>query len=116
MSEIGQRYALPGDVDRFVDDGFLEVLWEDTEQRTIEFHIPSRISSDHRGRVTAYRIVWIHPEHNAEFCHFFADVAGDLPNFYVEVCTSDGPDEMLDQLQSDEDLECWLQEFQSSTV
>jgi hypothetical protein len=92
------------------------VLWEDTEQRTIEFHIPSRISSDHRGRVTAYRMVWIHPEHNAEFCHFFAEVPGDLPNFYVEVCTSDGPDEMLDQLQSDEDLECWLQEFQSITV
>jgi hypothetical protein len=70
-----------------------------------------------RNRTTGtHPNVWIHPNQNAEFCHFFTDVPGDLSNFYVEVCTSDGPDELLDELQSDEDLECWLQEFQSMTI
>jgi hypothetical protein len=66
MSAIGQRYAVPAEIDQFVDQGFLEVLAERSDRMTVEFHIPSRVSADHRGRITAYRIVWIHPAYKAE--------------------------------------------------
>ena len=65
---------------------------------TVEFHIPSRVSVDHRRRITAYRIVWIHPAYNADFCEFCHETPGDLPNFYVD------------------DLSMWLEEFQSVGV
>ena len=37
MSDIGQRYALPPDVDQFLDDDFLEVLSERPNEKTVEF-------------------------------------------------------------------------------
>jgi hypothetical protein len=40
------------------------------DKMTAEFHIPSRVSVDRRGRITAYRIVWIQPAHNADFCEW----------------------------------------------
>ncbi len=64
--------------------------------------------------MTACRIVRIHPAHNAEHCHFYLEVPGDLPNFYVEVQDWDGPSEILDDLKTDDDLEAWLQELQST--
>jgi len=63
-----------------------------------------RPTVDQRRRLAASRIVWIHSDHNAEFCHYFADAPDDLPNFYVEACTSDGPVQMLDELKTDDDL------------
>jgi hypothetical protein len=116
MSHIGQRYAVPAEIDQFVDHGFLEVLTERPDRMTVEFHIPSRVSVDHRGRITAYRIVWIHPAHNADFCDFCHETPGDLPNFYVEVCHSEGPSEMIDGLETVDDLSMWLEEFQSVGV
>jgi hypothetical protein len=63
---MGQRYAVPAEIDQFVDQGFLEVLAERPGRMTVELHIPSRVSVDHRGRITAYRIVWNYPAHKAE--------------------------------------------------
>jgi hypothetical protein len=83
---------------------------------TVEFHIPSRVSIDRRRRITAYRIVWIHPEHNADFCHYYQDTPGDLPNFYVEVENSEGPSEMIDELETVDDLSAWLEDLQSVSV
>jgi hypothetical protein len=54
MSQIGQRYAVPAVIDEFVDQGFLEVLNEQPNEVTVEFHIPSRVTVDHRRRITAY--------------------------------------------------------------
>jgi hypothetical protein len=115
MSDIGQRYEVPTDVDQFVDQGFLEVLTERPDGTTVEFHIPSRVSVDRRGQITAYRIVWIHPAHNADSCDYCDEVPGDLPNFYVEVCLSDGPSEIIDDLSTDDDLSAWLEELQSAS-
>jgi hypothetical protein len=114
MSQIGQRYAVPAEIDQFVDQGFLEVLTEQPNEMTVEFHIPSRVTVDHRRRITAYRVVWIHPAHNAEFCHEYLDQPGDLPNFYIELCDSEGPAEMIDDLETADDLSYWLEEFQSN--
>jgi len=83
---------------------------------TVEFHIPSRVSVDRRRRITAYRIVWVHPAHNAEFCDYYQETPGDLPNFYVEIENSEGPSEMIVDLETVDDLEAWLEEFQSSSV
>ncbi len=67
-----------------------------------------------RGNATTHRIVWNHPAHNAEHCHFYHEVPGDEPNFYVEVQEWDGPSEILADLETDDDLEAWLQELQST--
>ena len=99
-----------------VASALLDVLTECPDEKTVEFHIPSKASGDHRGRVTGYRIVWIHPKHNPEFCHYLHDSRGDLPNFYVEVCKSDGPSEILDDLETEDDLSYWLEEFQPTSV
>ena len=83
---------------------------------TVEFHIPSRRSVDHRGRITAYRIVWIHPDYNAQFCHYYQETPGDLPNFFVEVENSEGPSETVDELETADDLAVWLEDLQSASV
>ncbi len=73
-----------------------------------------KITVDRRGGMTACRTARIHPAHNADDCHYSNDVPGDLPNFYVEVQNWDGSSEILDDLQTDDDLEAWLQELQST--
>lgn len=115
MSDISQRYALPEEIDRFVDLGFLELSMEQPDEMTVQFHIPSRQSVDHRGRVTAYSITWIHPDHNADFCHYFEETPGDMPNFLVEVRNSEGPLAMIDDLETVDDLEAWIDELRSVT-
>lgn len=112
MSAVSQRYALPPEIDRFIDDVFLEMLAERPEEMTVEFHIPAMLKIDHRRRITAYSIVWIHPEHNAEFCHSYLETPGDLPNFFVEVTNPEGPSEVLDDLVTVDDLEAWLEDLQ----
>jgi hypothetical protein len=57
MSQIGQSYGLPPEIDRFVDEGFLEPSIEQPNQMTVDFHIPSSRSIDHRGRISAYCMV-----------------------------------------------------------
>jgi hypothetical protein len=54
MSQIGQCYAVPAEIDQFVDPGFLEVLTEQPNEMIVEFHIPRRATVDHRRRITAY--------------------------------------------------------------
>jgi hypothetical protein len=116
MSAIGQRYSVPAEIDQFVDQGFLEVLTERPNKMTVEFHIPSKVSVDRKRRITAYRIIWIHPAHNADFCDYYEEMPGDLPNFYVEVQNSEGPSEIIGDLKTVDDLEAWILEFQSDSV
>ncbi len=106
--------APASEIDKFVDEGFLEVSDERPEEATVEFRIPSITYEDRHGQITTHRIVWIHPAHNADHCHFYHEVPGDEPNFYVEVEEWDGPSEILDDLKTDDDLEAWLQELQST--
>jgi len=116
MSHVRQRYAVPAEIDRFVDQGFLEVRTERPDEMTVEFRIPSMVNIDHRRRITAYRIVWIHPDHNADFCDYYLETPGDLPNFCVEICHSEGPSEMIDDLETADDLSMWLEDLQSASV
>ena len=45
MSQIGQRYALPPEIDRFVDNhGFMKVVLEQPNEMNIEFHFIQRSS------------------------------------------------------------------------
>ena len=113
MSQIGERYALPKEIDRFIDGGFLELSMEQPDEMTVHFNVPSTQSIDHRGRITAYCMTWIHPDHNAEFCHYYEETRGDMPNFFVEVCNGEGPSVMIDDLETVDDLEVWLEDFQA---
>jgi hypothetical protein len=108
MSNIGERYAIPSGIDRLVDRGFLELSMEQPDEMTVYFHIPSMQSTDRRGRITAYCLTWIHPDHNAEFCHYFDETPGDSPNFFLEVSNSEGLSEVIDELETADDLEAWL--------
>jgi hypothetical protein len=116
MSDVGQRYAVPPEIDQFLDQGFLEVREERPDGMTVEFRIPSRVSVDRRRRITAYRIVWHHPARNAEACDYYEETAGDMPNFYVEIQNSEGPSEIIDDLKTVDDLEAWLEDFQSESA
>jgi hypothetical protein len=92
------------------------LLTEQPDKITVEFHISSCTSIDHRKCIAAYCIVSIHPSHNADFCRYYHETPGDLPNFYVGVRGSEGQSEMIDELETLDDLSDWLKEFQSTTV
>ena len=107
------EFRIPDELLRFVDSGFLKVLVEHPEEKTIEFHMPSMRTEDKDRRVTAYSLVWIHPDFNAQFCHYYQDSPGDLPNFYLKKSTMDQPDEELEGIETLEDLIDWLASHQS---
>ena len=67
---------------------------------------------DRADSFTSYTLVWIHPDHNAEFCHYYLEKPGDLPNFYVRIHSPDAPDKQVDDLNSVEDLLDWLEGVQ----
>lgn len=108
MHELKEKYALPDEILTYVDDGFLEVLAEDEEKKTIEFHIPSKRFVDDEGRIAAYSVIWIHPNFNEQFCHYYLERPGDLPNFYVHKSNSERGDEPVPDLENIDDMADWL--------
>jgi hypothetical protein len=110
MNELQERYAIPPEIMAFVNDGFLEVLAEKPDEKTIEFHIPSRSYVDRHGNFTTFTVGWIHPDFNAEFCECYDEEPGDLPNFYVVEEVSDHGDEQICGMDPYDDLESWLTE------
>ena len=40
----------------------------------------------------------------------------ETSRIFVEVCNSEGPSEMIDDLETDDDLSYWLEEFRSTSV
>ena len=82
-ANIAEKYQIPAELMAFVEEGFLEVLSENEKEKTIEFHIPEKMTEFTRDHLMAYNLTWIHPDFNAEFCHFCIDEPGDLPNFYL---------------------------------
>lgn len=113
MSTLVTRFAIPSEVQAFIDDGFLAPLSENDAEKTVEFHIPSLQFTDERGRTTDFTLVWIHPDHNAQFCHYYHQTPGDLVNFYIRRDTTDLGDEILD-IDSLDDLVYWLEEKRQS--
>lgn len=109
---LATKYGISPELQTFIDDGFLELLSENDAEKTVELNIPSMQYKDGQGRITDFSVVWIHPDHNAEFCHYYDETPGDLANFYVRQETTDLGDEILD-INSLDDLVCWLEERRS---
>ena len=114
--DIATRYQIPDELMAFVNDGFLELLAENDAEKTIEFHIPSRRSVDPDGRITTYSLTWIHPDFNEQFCHYYLEQPGDLPNFYVTKDITEVGDEQVDGLEDVCDLVDWLDRVKSTRL
>jgi hypothetical protein len=108
MPDLAVDYKIPAELTTFIDDGFLEFLSENAAEKTIKFNIPLIAWIDEHGHDIMFTLVWIHPDFNAQFCHYFLETPGDLANFYVFKETSGMGDEQLD-IESLDDLLCWLQ-------
>ena len=106
MTEIAAKYKIPAEVMAFVRNSFLEVVSENEAEKTVEFHVPSKRHEDDEGR----SVVWIHPDFTAEFCHYYDEKPGDLPNFYVEKDTTDFGGELVEDVDTVEDLVRWLRD------
>jgi len=105
------RYGVPGELIDYVNDGLLELLSADKDCRTVVFHMPSRRWKDRCGRIATYTLTWIHPQFNARFCHYYEQVPGHLPNFWVAEDTTDAGEEIVPDIETMDELECWLEEF-----
>ncbi len=53
MTSLEEAYKLPPELVAFVESGFLELLSEDKEKKTVEFFIPSRRSTDEHGHIAS---------------------------------------------------------------
>jgi len=109
MTDLAAQYKVPPELQRFIDSGFVELLSEKPEEKTIEFHIPSLLYTDENDRSTSFSIIWIHPDFNEQFCHYYDEKPGDLANFYVMKQTDDLGDDWLD-IETFDDLIDWLEE------
>lgn len=106
--DIFQDFKLPHELRPFWESGMLELVTEDHEKKTAEFHMPRLRRTDGEGRITTYSLTWIHPDFNAQFCHYYSEMPGDSPNFYVTEDTTDVGDELLEITSIDELVE-WLE-------
>ena len=102
------QYRIPNELVPFIDDGFLAVVTHDWDEKCVEFHLPSKTAIDTEGRVTSYSVYWIHPDFNRECCHFFDSEPGDLPHFYAVKDTTDLGSDLIDGIETVEDLADWL--------
>lgn len=113
MSAFATKYKIPPELDRFIDNGFLEVLSQNEAEKTIRFKIPSISWTDDKDRDTTFTVVWVHPDFNQDFCHYYDSQPGDLANFYVFKETTDLGDDWLD-FETLDDLLVWLEEQQEN--
>lgn len=104
---LAHDYKLPPELLSHINSGLLTIVAENWDEKTVEFHVPRFRSTDLHDRITCYIIIWIHPDHNAEFCHYFHEKPGDLPNFYVTREMMDTGEEQL-EINTVDDLVAWL--------
>jgi hypothetical protein len=105
MNTLALRFGLPADLEMLIDTGVLAITREDDATKTLRLVVPSLWQKDRKGRIKIVSITWIHPDYNAQFCHYYHLAPGDLPNFYVAEENSEGPDEPLDVNDLDELLD-----------
>ena len=115
MTDLAQKYKIPPEVMAFVNEGFLAVAEENADRATVEFRMPLLGSADFADRYTLYNLVWIHPARNAEFCHFYCEKPGDMPNFYVRIDAEHSRDDQVEGLETVDDLVRWLSEMREAT-
>ena len=114
MTDLAPNARIPAEVMKFVDDGFLVFLAEDEAEKTVEFHIPAKRTTDKEGRITSYSLIWIHPNFNAEYCRYYDKEPGDLPNFYIEEDTTDVGSDQIDGIDTLDGLVAWLEEMRET--
>jgi len=114
MTDLATTYDIPDEIMEFVRRGILEVAEEAADRATVEFRIPSLGNADASDRYTLYNLVWIRPDRNAEFCHYYDEKPGDLPNFFVRIDTDHSRDEQVEGLETVDDLADWLAETQEA--
>ncbi len=107
--DLVDQYWIPNELVPFIDDGFLVVLTDDWDEKSVEFHLPSKAAIDTEGRVTSYSVYWIHPDFNRECCHSFEREPGDLPHFHATKVTTDLGSDLIDGIETAEYLAAWLQ-------
>jgi hypothetical protein len=105
MNTLALLFGLPADLETRIDTGVLAISGEDDATKTLRLVVPSLWQKDRKGRIKIVSITWIHPDYNAQFCHYYHETPGDLPNFYVAEENSEGPDEPLDVNDLDELLD-----------
>ena len=115
MHSLQDRYSIPPGVAEFIENGFLEVVSEDPDRKTVEFHIPALRRVDEAGEIRTFCLVWIHPDFNAQFCHYYEMVPGDAANFYVTEGDTNVEAEDLD-LNSVDQLTAWLERMKAASV
>lgn len=104
---LAHDYKLPPELQERLARGTLAIVRENWAEKTVEFHVPSLRLEDRKGRITAYSVIWIHPDFNTQFCHYCRDQPGDLANFYVIKETSDLGNEPL-EIDTVDGLVAWL--------
>jgi hypothetical protein len=105
MNTLALRFGLPAELETLIDTGVLEVTGEYDAEKTLHLVVPSLRYEDRKGRIKVVTITWIHPDYNAQFCHYHHETPGDLPNFYVAEENSEGPDVPIDVNDLDELLD-----------
>ena len=111
MQDLEITYGVPAELKRFVDAGFLVVVFEKPDERTVTFGIPGLAYTDANNVETYFTLDWIHPDFNAQFCHYFREKPGDLANFYLTRACRERGDDLID-VESLDDLVAWLSERQ----
>ena len=111
MQDLEKTYGVPAELKRFVDAGFLFVVFEKPDERTVTFGIPGLAFTDANDVETYFTLDWIHPDFNAQFCHYFREKPGDLVNFYLTRACREIGDDLID-VESLEGLVAWLSERQ----
>ena len=110
MIDLAEKYKLPVDIVKFVENGFIEMASDDEARRTVRFDIPSLGIVTDSDEFTFYTLIWIHPDYNAEFCDYYIEKPGDLPNFYVEIHSPNAANRQVEDLNEVDDLVDWLEE------
>ncbi|HEY3966529.1 MAG TPA: hypothetical protein VGM05_18345 [Planctomycetaceae bacterium] len=116
MQNLVETYRVPRELIALIERRLLVPLRESPESRTVEFHIPSKRTTDRQGRITTWSVTWIHPAFNAEFCQYYDCAPGDHPNFQVTKDTTDLGDEIVERLETVADLVAFLDSTMSAGV
>jgi hypothetical protein len=103
MNKLALRFGLPaelGNADRYRRAG------RNRRRRRRENVAPGRPVAAPEGSQGPNQDRHHHvPDYNAQFCHYYHQTPGDLPNFYVAEENSEGPNKALDVNDLDELLD-----------
>lgn len=108
-STLYENYRIPPDLKHYINCGVLEMLSVHDDEKYLEFHVPSRQIVGNKDEITAFSLIWIHPDFNKKYCHYYLETPGDLPNFYLQESRSNGRETQISGIESIDDLIEWLE-------